>query len=111
MSGIQTQKYVISKRKLNFESMTYTKSENVVVTINTICSFMKKSLKIQCTYLHITINFTFKKSVFFKMSHKHVALLTILASYFDIRICFYKRDCYVRNTNTKICNFKKKIEF
>lgn len=39
-----TQKYVISKRKLNFESMTHTKSANVVVTINTICSFMKKTL-------------------------------------------------------------------
>jgi hypothetical protein len=64
------------------------------------------------TYLHITINFTFKKSVFFKMSHKHVALLTILASYFDIIflileisiliwICFYKRDCYVRSATQK----------
>ena len=39
-----TQKYVISKRKLNLESMTHTKSANVVVTINTICSFMKKNL-------------------------------------------------------------------
>lgn len=38
------QEYVISKRKLNFESMTHTKSANVVVTINTICSFMKKTL-------------------------------------------------------------------
>ena len=36
-----TQKYVISKRKLNFESMTHIRSANVV-TINTICSFMKK---------------------------------------------------------------------
>ena len=45
-----TQKYVISKRKLNFESMTHTKSANVVVTINTICSFMKKNLNLPNSY-------------------------------------------------------------
>ena len=46
-----TQKYVISKRKLNFESMTHIKSANVIVTINTICSFMKKKLNLPNSYM------------------------------------------------------------